>query len=143
MKLIIFVLSLLLSTELGEAKGWVSTKESAACVRYSGTNREAVSDCYYHGALFLESLIEKKLQPNYPHGKHDLVWWHQRKKKINQQCIQEVKKYEKDVLGINDEDSTDRNDQNYDHLSVNMCLEDAYADLNRSLVHYEWPIIKP
>ena len=72
----------------------------------------------------LEREIEKKLQPNNPHGKHDLVWWHQQKKKISQQCIKKAKE--------------DRN--YYEPSDYYICLEDTYADLNRSLVHYEWPI---
>ena len=125
MKLIIFVLSLLLSTGLGEAKGWVTTKGSMGCIRTRGLSVDHLVDCVR--TPLLEREIEKKLQPNNPHGKHDLAWWHQQKKKISQQCIKKAKE-----------------DRNYYELSdYYICLEDTYADLNRSLVHYEWPIIKP
>ena len=90
MKLIIFVLSLLLSTGLGEAKGWVTTKGSMRCIRTRGFSEDHLVDCIR--TPLLEEEIEKKLQPNNPHGKHDLVWWHQQKKEINQQCIKEAKK---------------------------------------------------
>ena len=90
MKLIIFVLSLLLSTGLGEAKGWVTTKGSMRCIRTRGFSEDHLVDCIR--TPLLEEEIEKKLQPNNPHGKHDLAWWHQQKKEINQQCIKEAKK---------------------------------------------------
>ena len=86
----IFVLSLLLSTGLGEAKGWVTTKGSMRCIRTRGFSEDHLVDCIR--TPLLEEEIEKKLQPNNPHGKHDLVWWHQQKKEINQQCIKEAKK---------------------------------------------------
>ena len=118
----IFVLSLLLSTGLGEAKGWVTTKGSMGCIRTRGLSVDHLVDCVR--TPLLEREIEKKLQPNNPHGKHDLAWWHQQKKKISQQCIKKAKE-----------------DRNYYELSdYYICLEDTYADLNRSLVHYEWPI---
>ena len=118
----IFVLSLLLSTGLGEAKGWVTTKGSMRCIRTRGFSEDHLVDCIR--TPLLEEEIEKKLQPNNPHGKHDLVWWHQQKKKISQQCIKKAKE--------------DRN--YYEPSDYYICLEDTYADLNRSLVHYEWPI---
>jgi hypothetical protein len=86
----IFVLSLLLSTGLGEAKGWVTTKGSMGCIRTRGLSVDHLVDCIR--TPLLEEEIEKKLQPNNPHGKHDLAWWHQQKKEINQQCIKEAKK---------------------------------------------------
>ena len=86
----IFVLSLLLSTGLGEAKGWVTTKGRMGCIRTRGLSVDHLVDCVR--TPLLEREIEKKLQPNNPHGKHDLVWWHQQKKEINQQCIKEAKK---------------------------------------------------
>ena len=84
------MLSLLLSTGLGEAKGWVTTKGSMGCIRTRGLSVDHLVDCVR--TPLLEREIEKKLQPNNPHGKHDLVWWHQQKKEINQQCIKEAKK---------------------------------------------------
>ena len=134
----IFVLSLLLSTGLGEAKGWVTTKGSMGCIRTRGLSVDHLVDCV--ATPLLEREIEKKLQPNNPYGKHDLAWWHQQKKKISQQCIKEAKK---DYIDLFKSTNTvpDKEDRNYYEPSdYYICLEDTYADFNRSLVHYEWPI---
>jgi len=60
------------------------------CIRTRGLSVDHLVDCIR--TPLLEEEIEKKLQPNNPHGKHDLAWWHQQKKEINQQCIKEAKK---------------------------------------------------
>ena len=73
---IILVLSIF-SEDLGQARGWVTTRESAACVKEAKENREVISDCYHNAALFLENLIGQKLKPKNPYGKQDFSWWYQ------------------------------------------------------------------
>jgi hypothetical protein len=136
---IIFLITILLfgafakKTDKDTSHGWVSTRESWFCFSHTLNVHEAHSSCYLNQAKYLEKLINKKLYPNNPYGKHNLSWWLEEKNRINKECIREAINFQKNNYGLSE-------DNKYDEQDVYICQSNMYSDINRSLVDYSIPV---
>jgi|GEM_PF-1063132 hypothetical protein len=129
---IISFLSLSKTSEGKTAQGWVPTRGSMYCISQSTSRIPILNSCFKSQVKYLTKKIEKKLRPNNPEGKYDLLWWNHKQKEIKEKCIKEAIIYQKEYKNLMYGD--------YDLADFNACLSNIYSDLNRSLVRDDLPI---